>query len=229
MNNPDKLPVILSMTCLDGYWLYPGINSLAKVFLISEDKGAIATFSPTGLGVATGHDALQRGFFNAMNNKGEWELGEVSLAAKMALFAINDNFDLMHTFTIFGDPALQIATPNEGSLTPATAQDSGQAGESIQYGLQLKNLGLVTDTFTVTLSGNAWNASSTKYVIGPLAPSASSSFNITVNIPPSAQVNDMDVLIVQATSSSDNFKTDTSQLTTTVDSYKTYIPIIIGP
>lgn len=125
-----------------------------------------------------------------MLDGGEWELGQVSLAAKLALFSTFSNFDLIHTFTVFGDPALQITSPYQGSLTPTSAQELGFAGETVPYSLQLTNLGQVTDTYTITLSGNAWNASSTKYAIGPLAPSASSSFNVTVVIPPTAQVND---------------------------------------
>ena len=38
LNNEGQYPVMLSMTCLDGYHVYPGIDSLAAQMLIPDDK-----------------------------------------------------------------------------------------------------------------------------------------------------------------------------------------------
>ena len=75
--------------------------------------GAVGAFSPTGLGVSTGHDELHRGFYDSLFNDGVWELGAASLTAKLNLFISGGNYDLLHTFTIFGDPALNIKNPYE--------------------------------------------------------------------------------------------------------------------
>lgn len=111
LQNGDRLPIVLSMTCLDGYWIYPNQPSLAEDLVRTPGRGAIATFSPTGLGVATGHDPLQRGFYSAVLQNGVRRLGPATLAAKLALYATGNNYDLIDTFTIFGDPALQILVP----------------------------------------------------------------------------------------------------------------------
>jgi hypothetical protein len=111
MTNNGQYPVMLSMTCLDGYHVYPGIDSLAVQMLLAEDKGAVAAFSATGLGVATGHDFLHRGFFDSIIETGNPHLGPAALEAKIRLFGAGYSHDLLHTFTIFGDPALRLNLP----------------------------------------------------------------------------------------------------------------------
>ena len=223
MNNPDQLPVILSMTCLDGYWFYPawpGLDppdpnfSLVQVLLTTEGKGAVATYSPTGLGVATGHDDLQRGFFSSLFNHGHWELGQAAFQSKVKLFATNNNFDLMHTFTVFGDPALHISTPFDVEIAPVSALQSVSPGQAVTYTLDITNSGLVADVYTITLNGIGWDASASQTTTGPLPPSGSTSVDVIVNIPANALGNQTDTLKVIATSKSDGHKQATSTLIT---------------
>lgn len=215
LNNPTQLPVILSMTCLDGYWLYPNIDSLTRLLLVTGGKGAVATFSPTGLGVATGHDDLQRGFFDSLLTNGQWGVGQASLQAKLHLFSTGGNFDLIHTYTVFGDPALHFTTPYETVLAPDTDAQSASAGETVTYTLNLTNPGIVTDTYTIDLAGNTWNAFVANPNLGPLAPGTNTSFTVTVDIPPDALGNVTDQVLVKAISDHDQSKTDTSTLSTT--------------
>jgi hypothetical protein len=113
--NGSRLPVILSMTCLDGYWIGPVGGSapqgpgLIEEMLRSPGKGAVAAFSPGGLGVGTGHDVMAAGFFTALFENDEHRLGDAALAAKLALYNSGADQDLIFTFTILGDPALEIA------------------------------------------------------------------------------------------------------------------------
>ncbi len=114
--NGAKLPIVLSMTCLDGYWIHPnaggGANpgpSLAEELLRAQQSGAVATFSPTGLGITSGHDVLQNGFYQALFRNNAHSLADATLSAKLRLYAAGYSQDLLHTFTIFGDPALQLS------------------------------------------------------------------------------------------------------------------------
>ena len=123
LSNGDRLPIMLSMTCLDGYWIYPNRTSLAEALVRTPLAGAIATFSATGLGVATGHDTLDRGFLTAVFRNGVQRLGPATLAAKLALYATGNNLDLINTYVIIGDPALRMPimvtpdpTPSPGPL-----------------------------------------------------------------------------------------------------------------
>jgi hypothetical protein len=103
------------MTCLDGIWSWPDGpatnfgQGLIEEMIRADAKGAVGAFSPSGLGLATGHDALAEGFYNALYSEDIRELGELALAAKNSLYETNHNLDLIHTFTIFGDPAMKLA------------------------------------------------------------------------------------------------------------------------
>ena len=108
LSNGDRLPFVFSLTCLDGHWTYPFLDSISTLFLTSAGKGAIGTFSSTGLGVATGHDYLQRGFYNTFFENGNGELGAATTSAKLLLWSSGFDYDLMHTFTLFGDPAVRL-------------------------------------------------------------------------------------------------------------------------
>lgn len=108
LTNGDRTPVVLSMTCMDGMWAYFKDNALAEVMLRSAGKGWVASFSPTGLGLAGGHDQLNRGFFDYLLFQDEAVLGEAALAAKLRLYRAGHDYDLLHTYTVFGDPALDL-------------------------------------------------------------------------------------------------------------------------
>jgi uncharacterized membrane protein len=215
LSNASRLPVVISMTCLDGYWTYPNFNSLTYEMLVASGKGMAGSFSPSGLGVATGHDALQEGFYQSLFDNGEWELGAASLHAKLNLWVDGGNQDLMHTFTVFGDPALGLRTPYGTNLSPGAGANSGFAGTSVTYNLTVENTGLTTDSFDFVFAGNDWTASANPPVVGPLAPNDTVPVQITVNIPPNALNNNTDTVTAIARSLGDRSKTDAAGLTTT--------------
>ncbi len=106
LTNREALPVLLSMTCLDGYWIHPDKPCLVKELLFSG--GIIAAFSPTGLGLGFGHRHLLRGFYTAFLKEGAREMGALAKRSMGALYANGGFPSLMHTYTVFGDPALKI-------------------------------------------------------------------------------------------------------------------------
>jgi hypothetical protein len=110
LTNGGKLPVMLPMTCRDGYYHLPSVGSqaTAEVVTRAEGKGAVASWSPTGLGEVLGHDYLDRGFFQALFQDGLLTLGEATTAGKLNLFASGSNLDLLDTYLLFGDPALHV-------------------------------------------------------------------------------------------------------------------------
>lgn len=225
LDNASQLPVILSMTCLDGYWLYPNVDSLAKTFLVSEGKGAVATFSPTGLGVATGHDELQRGFYDSLVN-GQAGLAEAVLAAKLRLFTANYSFDLVHTFTLFGDPALQIALPESFYLSPASSANWGQPGSEISYTFQLTNKAKTNASFTLAITGNTWNASVTPQNTGSLAPNSAAPIAVTVTVPSNADDFDFNEFSLVATSQTNPSDAVSSNIIATAISHRLFLPVL---
>lgn len=114
LNNPLKFPVVLSMTCMDGYWAPPPsfASSLAEEMVRAENKGVVVQFSSTGYGTTTDHDLLERGFLQASLKDGIREVGYAVLAGRLDLFESGTGKDALQSFTIFGDPALQLRLPS---------------------------------------------------------------------------------------------------------------------
>ena len=134
LTNNARLPIVLSLSCLDGYWFYPNQPGLTEALVRADQRGAVATFSPTGLGLASGHDELQRGFYAAIFERGVRTFGPATLAGKFALYTTGQHTDLIHTFTIFGDPALRlpvpVVTPSPSPSASPSASPSPSASSS---------------------------------------------------------------------------------------------------
>ena len=117
LTNMGMYPVMLPMTCWEGYYINPtpklGQNAAAELVTRAENKGAVASWSPTGLGLASGHDHLDRGFLEKVfeDPDGLITLGEATIAGKLKLWASGFNLDLLDTYLLFGDPGtvLEIA------------------------------------------------------------------------------------------------------------------------
>jgi hypothetical protein len=235
LNNPTQLPVIVSMTCLDGYWLHPGLSptpapSITEELLRTPNKGAIAAFSPTGLGVATGHDELWHGFYDATFRDGNWRLGEVALAAKLRLYATGGNLDLVHTYTIIGDPALKIKTPYQFSMEALPDGQQHLPGSIVERILRITNSGLVPDTFSVTRGSSQWVVTVPNSV-GPISPGASVDVPVRIYTPISAPNGASDSVVITVTSQGDRGKQATTTLVTTVNISFTWrlvrLPLIV--
>ena len=227
LDNSDHLPVILSMTCLDGYWIHPDQRpSLIVEMLSTPDNGAVSAFAATGLGVATGHDYLQRGFFSSLFDDGVWTLGAAAQNGKINLFTNSSGFnnDLLHTFTVFGDPALRILNPYGVSLAPGAQAAQGFAGTSVFYDFQVTNTGVLTDTFAVEVSGNTWPTTPSLAEIPDLAPGAVAAFTVQVDIPTGES--GWEAATVTVNSQGDTGKTQAATLTTFTEAEQIFLPSI---
>jgi hypothetical protein len=196
VTNLDRLPVILSWTCLDGFWSHFDTqieSGLMEGMLRSPNGGAVATFSPTGLGVATGHDALQRGFYRAVFEDGVQRLGPATLAAKLELYAAGHDYDLLNTFTILGDPALRLPT-YALSISPSQAGQIALSDSTAVYTLRVTNTAFLTDTPAIDITGTWPMSVSVNSVVLP--PGASSSLMITVAVPPTVTNGALDTITV---------------------------------
>ena len=87
--------------------------SLGEALVRKPRAGAIASWSSSGLGLATGHDYLERGFFVAVFHVGVRELGPATTFGKIFLYSespAGKYDDLLDTFLLLGDPALKLRT-----------------------------------------------------------------------------------------------------------------------
>jgi hypothetical protein len=117
-------------------------------------------------------------------------------------------------------------------LDPEMATDSADPGESVVYVLTITNTGTESDTFDLMLTGNAWNSELSTDSI-TLAAGASTTFMVTVDIPPQLfGPGHSDMVTVTAASVNDPFgeAVATAQLTTEANEiYRLWLPFVIRP
>lgn len=109
LRNGSKLPVLLSMTCFTGFFHHPEYGTLDEMLLRSGTGGAVATWSPSGLGVSIGHQHLHKGFYQAVFASDPMQIGAATLAAKLHMYSQTPFYgDLLNTYHLFGDPAMML-------------------------------------------------------------------------------------------------------------------------
>ena len=109
LGSTGRLPVLLEMTCFTGSFQLPASPSLDEALLRYPQAGAVAVWGSTGLGISTGHLELAQGFLGSFLVDGQPGLGAAALAGKLRLAAKDPaHNDLIETFTLFGDPAMQV-------------------------------------------------------------------------------------------------------------------------
>ena len=120
LDNGQRLPVVLSATCLDGYHLTPtGEASRADALLGADGGGAVACFSSTGMSKAEAKDPLVRAFYEEIfSPRAGLRLGDVTLGAKVAYLSnVVDREAVVATHTLFGDPSMLLVLPMPAAPT----------------------------------------------------------------------------------------------------------------
>jgi hypothetical protein len=111
-------------------------------------------------------------------------------------------------------------------LEPDSDAGSARPGETVVYELQVINEGEVPDTFTLSYSGNQWNVALSAMTTGELQPGESFDLTVMVTAPADAADGAMDVVTVTATSTSNPDVSDDAVLTTTVEWYRIFMPLV---
>lgn len=112
--NGDKLPVIVSLSCLDGFFAHAKRpDCLAEAWLQNPKGGAVACWSPTAMGYSVAHQLLLNEFAEAVFAARASTLGEaVQLAIRNMLQRRSDQQtrDVALMYVLFGDPAMLISS-----------------------------------------------------------------------------------------------------------------------
>lgn len=169
LTNAGRYPVMLPMTCLEGQYIDLSTASFGESVVRLPNAGAVASWSPTGKGVASGHQTLWNAFYEAVFQKGMTELGPATDYGKQALFDTTRPFkDLIDTYVLFGDPAmtLDLPAPDLWVQKQASPDAPWQPGQAITYVLTYGNSGSasattlhITDTLPIALHNAGWTAS----------------------------------------------------------------------
>ncbi|MGB0385211.1 MAG: C25 family cysteine peptidase [Ardenticatenaceae bacterium] len=104
----ERLPLSLPWACWEGYFVGPDKEAISEEMMRLPDRGVIASFSPVGLDVATGHDFMTVEFYRALfaADNATTELGELTHRAKQGL---SSGYRRMwFTYMLYGDPAMNL-------------------------------------------------------------------------------------------------------------------------
>jgi hypothetical protein len=104
-----RLPIIINMTCLTGFFTHPKIESLAEAFLWKKEAGGVAILAPSSLTLPGDQSYLSRALVEALLAHPKASLGEIHLIARRNI-PVGDRgaLDVMETYMLFGDPALRV-------------------------------------------------------------------------------------------------------------------------
>ena len=103
-----RQPLLLTMTCSNGYFISPFLNGISERFVLEPDKGAIAAFSPSGLSLDEAAHLYHRALVQELVSRRHARLGDLVLAAQKDYADTGAFPELLSLYHLFGDPALQV-------------------------------------------------------------------------------------------------------------------------
>ena len=104
LTNGNKLPLVIVMDCLNGYFHDPNLLSLSEAFLLAPNGGAVAAFASSGLTSTPGQRQMELQLYSSLYGAQPIAVGD---AIKTAKAATGDR-DVRATWIYFGDPSLII-------------------------------------------------------------------------------------------------------------------------
>jgi hypothetical protein len=104
LTNGSRLPLVVVMDCLNGYFVAPNIDCLSEALLKAPNGGAVASFSSSGLTIPIGQHAMGQQLFNLLYSGAPMALGDATRQAKAA----TTDIDVRRSWILFGDPTMKI-------------------------------------------------------------------------------------------------------------------------
>jgi hypothetical protein len=104
----SRQPLLVTMNCLNGYFVAPGYDSLAESLVKAEGRGAIAAFSPSGLSLDGPAHQYHRALMAELTSGTHERLGDAVLAAQRDYAESGQMPELLSIYHLFGDPAMPI-------------------------------------------------------------------------------------------------------------------------
>ena len=104
----SRQPVLLTMNCLNGYFVGSNFESLSESLLKAEGRGAVAAFSPSGLSVDGPAHQYHRAVVAELVRGRHERLGDAILAAQRTYAEAGLMPELLSIYHLLGDPAMRI-------------------------------------------------------------------------------------------------------------------------
>jgi hypothetical protein len=106
----SRQPIVLTINCYTGsfHLPYPDYDSLSEELVKLEDRGAVASISPSGLSLNTPAHYLHRAYLEELTSGRHPRLGDAIRAAQETYAATGALPELLAIYHLFGDPAMRI-------------------------------------------------------------------------------------------------------------------------
>ena len=104
----SQQPLLVTMNCLNGYFVAPAFESLSESLLKAEGRGAIASFSPSGLSLDGPAHQYHRALMAALTSGHHARLGDAVLAAQKSYAETGLMPELLSVYHLLGDPAMTL-------------------------------------------------------------------------------------------------------------------------
>jgi hypothetical protein len=104
----SRQPLLLTLNCLNGYFVAPAFDSLSESLVKAEGRGAIAAFSPSGLSLDLPAHQYHRALMAELTSGQHDRLGDALLAAQKAYAQSGLMPELLSIYHLLGDPATRI-------------------------------------------------------------------------------------------------------------------------
>jgi hypothetical protein len=101
----SQQPLLVTMNCLNGYFVAPSYDSLAESLVKAEGRGAIAAFSPSGLSLDGPAHQYHRALMAELTSGRHDRLGDALLAAQRTYAQTGLMPELLSVYHLLGDPA----------------------------------------------------------------------------------------------------------------------------
>lgn len=128
-----NLPFMLVLSCYNGYFDKPGEPSMAEKLLRKERGGIIGMLSATRLTYGDGNEDLNRIIFDMLFQRDIRQIGPLSFDSKLEYLLTQgtSQLDIMLEYTLFGDPAMQIAMADY-EILPIIKTKTVKAGDKLK-------------------------------------------------------------------------------------------------
>jgi peptidase C25-like protein len=106
LTNAKRLPVFVMMTCLNGYFDDPSLDSLGESLLKTQAGGAVAVWASSGMTLPEGQASMNQQLYRLLfcSSDGAPRIGDAVAKAKLGVA----DTDIRRTWILLGDPTMRL-------------------------------------------------------------------------------------------------------------------------
>jgi hypothetical protein len=104
----SRQPLLLTLNCLNGYFVAPNLDALPEALLKAEGRGVVAAISPSGLSLDGPAHQYHRALMAELVSGGHERLGDAVLAAQRTYAETGLMPELLTVYQLLGDPAVPL-------------------------------------------------------------------------------------------------------------------------